>query len=37
MGYPDEGFPANAVISTRKSVDEAAVFIGFEADEGGPD
>ena len=31
MGYPDESFPANAVVSERKSVDEAAVFVGFEA------
>ncbi|HEX7759653.1 MAG TPA: nitroreductase [Caulobacteraceae bacterium] len=31
MGYPDDTFAANAVVSTRKSVDEAAVFIGFEA------
>jgi nitroreductase len=30
MGWPDESFPANAVVSTRKSVDEAAVFIGFD-------
>jgi nitroreductase len=30
MGYPDESFPANAVVSRRKSVDEAAVFVGFE-------
>jgi nitroreductase len=30
MGYPDETFPANAVVSRRKSVDEAAVFVGFE-------
>lgn len=30
MGYPDDSFPANAVVSQRKSVDEAAVFIGFE-------
>ncbi len=30
MGYPDESFPANAVVSTRKPVDEAAVFVGFE-------
>jgi nitroreductase len=29
MGYPDEDFPANAVVSQRKSVDEAAVFVGF--------
>ena len=30
MGYPDDSFPANAVVSQRKSVDEAAVFVGFE-------
>jgi nitroreductase len=30
MGYPDESFPANAVVSNRKSVDEAAFFIGFD-------
>ena len=30
MGFPDESFPANAVVSRRKSVDEAASFIGFE-------
>ena len=30
MGYPDESFPANAVVSQRKSVDEAATFVGFE-------
>lgn len=30
MGWPDESFPANAVVSRRKSVDEAAVFRGFE-------
>jgi hypothetical protein len=30
MGYPDDGFPANAVVSGRKSVDEAAVFVGFD-------
>lgn len=30
LGWPDESFPANAVVSTRKSVDEAAVFVGFE-------
>ena len=31
MGYPDDCFPANAVVSQRASVDEAAVFVGFEA------
>ncbi|MGE0668876.1 MAG: nitroreductase [Sphingomonadales bacterium] len=30
MGFPDDSFPANAVVSNRKSVDEAATFIGFE-------
>lgn len=30
MGWPDENFPANAVISHRKSVDEAATFLGFD-------
>ncbi|MEM7768709.1 MAG: nitroreductase [Pseudomonadota bacterium] len=29
MGWPDDTFPANAVVSRRKSVDEAATFIGF--------
>ena len=32
MGWPDDSFPANAVVSNRKSVDEAAVFIGFEGE-----
>ena len=31
LGWPDEDFPANAVVSLRKSVDEAAVFVGFES------
>ena len=31
MGWPDESFPANAVVSKRKSVDEAAVFVGFDS------
>jgi nitroreductase len=30
LGYPDDSFPANAVVSNRKSVDEAAVFLGFD-------
>jgi hypothetical protein len=29
LGWPDEDFPANAVVSERKSV-EASVFVGFE-------
>jgi nitroreductase len=29
LGYPDESFPANAVVSRRKSVGEAATFVGF--------
>ena len=32
MGYPDDSFPANAVVSRRKSVDEAVSFVGFEDD-----
>jgi nitroreductase len=30
LGWPDEDFPANAVVSERKSVDEATVFVGFD-------
>ena len=30
LGWPDDTFPANAVVSTRKSVDEAATFVGFD-------
>tara|TARA_R110000850_G_scaffold913_6_gene5491 strand:+ start:31183 stop:31860 length:678 start_codon:yes stop_codon:yes gene_type:complete len=30
IGWPDDSFPANAVVSTRKSVDEAATFVGFD-------
>ncbi len=30
MGWPDESFPANAVVSTRKAVDDAVTFVGFE-------
>lgn len=30
MGWPDDSFPANAVVSRRKSVDDAARFVGFE-------
>ena len=30
MGWPDESFPANAVIPDRRSVAEAAKFLGFE-------
>lgn len=29
LGWPDESFPANAVVSERKSVSEAATFVGF--------
>jgi hypothetical protein len=29
LGWPDDTFPANRVISTRKTVDEATVFVGF--------
>lgn len=30
MGFPDDTFPANAVISRRKPVDEAVTFVGFD-------
>ncbi|WP_068874523.1 MULTISPECIES: nitroreductase [unclassified Phenylobacterium] len=30
LGWPDETFPANAVVSERKPVKEAAVFVGFD-------
>jgi hypothetical protein len=30
LGWPDDDFPANAVVSERKSVDEAARFLGFD-------
>jgi hypothetical protein len=30
MGFPDDSFPANAVVSMRKSVDDAVVFVGFD-------
>ena len=29
LGWPDDTFHANAVVSERKSVDEAATFLGF--------
>jgi len=31
MGFPDGTFHANAVVSRRRSVAEAAVFVGFDA------
>ncbi len=30
MGYPDDSFPANSVVSHRKTLAEAATFIGFD-------
>ncbi len=30
MGYPDDTFPANAVVSRRKAVDDAVTFVGFD-------
>lgn len=30
MGWPDDSFPANAVVSKRKSVEDGAVFVGFD-------
>jgi len=29
MGWPDESFPANAVVSNRKPLEETARFVGF--------
>jgi nitroreductase len=29
LGWPDFSFPANAVVSERKPIEEAAVFVGF--------
>ena len=29
MGYPDEEFPANSVVSRRRPVSEVASFVGF--------
>ena len=30
LGWPDHDFPANAVVSHRKTVEEAATFVGFD-------
>lgn len=30
LGYPDEAFPANAVVSRRRAVEDVATFIGFD-------
>ncbi|TPG42529.1 nitroreductase [Sphingomonas koreensis] len=30
LGWPDDSFPANAVVSERRPVREAAVFVGFD-------
>ena len=30
LGWPDDSFPANAVVSERKPVAEAARFLGFD-------
>lgn len=30
MGYPDDSFPANAVVTNRKPIEEAVTFVGFE-------
>ncbi|MDO7842329.1 nitroreductase [Sphingomonas immobilis] len=32
LGFPDDTFPANTVVSHRKSVAEAATFVGFDAE-----
>ena len=33
LGHPDERFPANTVVSRRKSIDDAASFIGFDSED----
>ena len=33
IGFPDDRFPANAVVSKRKSVEEAATFLGFDGED----
>ncbi len=30
LGWPDDSFPANAVVSERKSVQDATTFVGFD-------
>ncbi len=30
LGWPDDSFPANAVVSERRPVEEATVFVGFD-------
>ncbi|MEO9131501.1 MAG: nitroreductase [Sphingomonas sp.] len=30
LGWPEDSFPANAVVSERRPVEEAAVFVGFD-------
>ena len=35
LGWPDENFPANAVVSERKSVEEATTFVGIDGSEPG--
>ena len=37
MGYPDDAFPANAVVSKRKPLSETAVFVGFDEGPHGAD
>jgi nitroreductase len=32
MGYPDDSFPANAVVSKRRPVQEVVTFVGFDED-----
>ena len=32
LGWPDESFEANAVVSTRRDVAEVARFVGFDHD-----
>lgn len=32
MGYPEDTFPANTVVSRRKSVEDGVTFVGFDED-----
>ncbi|WP_425231064.1 nitroreductase [Sphingomonas sp.] len=34
LGWPDDGFAANAVVSERRPVGETAVFVGFDGQSG---
>ena len=33
IGYPDDDFPANGVVSQREDVDQMTVWYGFDGEE----